>query len=169
MLTKRNVVLAAWLIFPAGFLHAETHTLSVGYAQGELQHAHNLTGANLKYRYEWPDSRWSAIASVSTLHGHATPASNSRYTTLAAGPVYRLNSAFSLYGLAGAGLTKSTQPATEIDSGSRHHLTLNGGAGVQFNPSASWVVDVSYEAARFDIVGLKSTLNTLVIGVGYRF
>lgn len=151
-----------------------------------------LDGINVKYRYEW-GGPLSLIGSLSYMTANAYSrqvSENSfqkdaryRYSaiSLTAGPAWRFNEYVSLYGIIGVNyddyslhasktaIKAGTSTATQHYRDQRQKAALAYGAGVQINPVQHRVVDLGYEASRFDHRGLTFSRNALLFGVGYRF
>lgn len=152
------------------------HTISGGYAQSSLKAGgHSLDdkpkGVNVKYRYEFDDN-WG-IASSFTYTGikYDFYSAGSKigdaeldYYSLSAGPAYRINDYFSVYGLVGFAHGR-------IENNVQWYLHTESktsgvyGAGLQFNPFPNWVVDASYEYTKLGDV----KVGTWTAGIGYRF
>lgn len=176
---------------------ANNHTVTLGYAQSKLQDFKDIKGANLKYRYEW-DSPLSVIGSLTYMTGkenyydsedvsrfyqnietYDTVNSNTKikYYSLAAGPAYRVNSYFSVYGLVGVNYTKADSNATWKLNGVTYHkddssesaTSLMYGAGIQINPIENIAIDLGYEGTRVKSGDYSYSVNGFNIGVGYRF
>ncbi|AIJ07248.1 MULTISPECIES: Ail/Lom family outer membrane beta-barrel protein [Edwardsiella] len=169
---------------------AEGQTVSLGYAQAKVADFKNITGVNLKYRYEW-DSPLSLMTSFTYMGGSkafnesAGPEyyrgnGDLKYYSLAAGPAWRINDSVSVYGLLGVNVNKTAVSAAWRDvwvggyeEGSLQQTRTKGslmyGAGLQINPLANWSIDVGYEGSRVDLGGSKHSINGFNLGVGYRF
>ncbi|PHM62119.1 Ail/Lom family outer membrane beta-barrel protein [Xenorhabdus ishibashii] len=160
------------------------HTISLGYAQssmdmevmGDTLNLKDLNkdprGLNLKYRYEIND-HWGVIGSTtytklrikyyppSLVQSHSEDIT---YKSLMAGPTYRFNEYISAYALIGAANIEDhlTAPIIEV---SKDRTAVAYGAGLQFNPTSSIAVDVSYEYSTLD----QAKAGTWTVGVGYHF
>ena len=163
--------------------HADTHSLSLGYAQSRIEHFKDIRGVNLKYRYE-AETPVGLVASFSWqsgkhdesggLPGGASWHSNvkAKYWSLLAGPSLRVNEFVSLYALAGAGTARvdvkeriRMADYREEFSGSQSRTGFAWGIGVQFNPAENVVIDVGYEGSKIDAM----KVNGFNLGIGYRF
>ncbi|WP_338804149.1 Ail/Lom family outer membrane beta-barrel protein [Xenorhabdus griffiniae] len=164
------------------------HTLSLGYAQSNInmQIEGNKTknmkdldkdprGLNLKYRYEINDN-WGFISSVTqtklkinyyAAHNRQLSVGNEdiTYRSLMAGPTYRFNEYVSAYALIGAANVEGKARLTAQPSVSKKKTAVAYGTGLQFNPTSSIAVDVSYEYS--DLSQAKA--GTWTVGVGYHF
>ncbi|AOV96176.1 virulence protein [Edwardsiella hoshinae] len=169
---------------------ADTQTVSLGYAQAKVADFKNITGVNLKYRYEW-DSPLSLLTSFTYMSGsksfedndpmdYSRVNTNLKYYALAAGPAWRLSDSISVYGLLGVNINKATVSSSWRDvsfggysegqlQDSRSKGGVMYGAGVQINPLANWSVDIGYEGSRADLGGSKHSINGFNLGIGYRF
>ncbi|MGE9550681.1 Ail/Lom family outer membrane beta-barrel protein [Erwinia amylovora] len=189
MKTLPRVALAA--IFMLGAAHAETHTLSAGYAYQEVKHFNHFAGINLKYRYEF-NTRYGVISSFSfvsgsdpydALSGTTTVKNNVRVKTLSllVGPAYRINRHVSLYGLAGVNKGKvsyaplrdrtgnSSYAGDSSVNGREHTTSFAWGGGLQINPVDYLTVDLGYEGTRSRLEGKNYTMSGFNIGMGYSF
>ncbi|WP_127959730.1 Ail/Lom family outer membrane beta-barrel protein [Serratia microhaemolytica] len=179
----------------AATAHAEQHTVSLGYASGKIEKLHDISGANLKYRYEW-DSPISIVGSFSYMSGSSIQRTEAealyekllgeanlktKYLSLAAGPAYRFNEYVSIYSLVGFSNSKvsydtsfyiqnnGVNELTDTTKGDFNNTTVMYGVGVQINPMPNVAVDIGYEGSRLKD-GFKSyAINSFNIGVGYRF
>lgn len=173
------------------FASANTHTVTLGYAQSKVQDFDNIRGANLKYRYEW-DSALSVISSFTWMSGSFDDtylADKDRikneakitYYSLAVGPAYRLTEYLSFYGLIGLNHSKAKAHSrwSNYESGSYRDMettdysgsktTLMYGAGLQINPAKNWVIDMGYEGSSYDD-GIKNrSIHGFNIGAGLSF
>lgn len=172
----------------AGYLHSNI----ANDIEGGPSHTGRLDGVNIKYRYEWGEPL-SLIGSLSYMTANAyshrvveTKLQEDllyRYSavSLTAGPAWRFNDYVSVYGVIGVNYdnysfhakqsTFKTGAAQAIGH-SRSRLqraSFAYGAGVQINPVEHMIIDLGYEASRFNPDGLTLTRNSLLFGVGYRF
>ncbi|MBH5326249.1 outer membrane beta-barrel protein [Salmonella enterica] len=155
---------------------APQHTISGGYAQSNLKAGGQSAddkpkGVNVKYRYEF-NEKWG-VASSFTYTGQSydfyyagskVGDADLDYYSLSAGPAYRINDYFSVYGLVGFAHGRITSdvfwhPSSESKTSGVY------GAGLQFNPFPNWVVDASYEYTKLGDV----KVGTWTAGIGYRF
>ncbi|EKR5655958.1 Ail/Lom family outer membrane beta-barrel protein [Escherichia coli] len=162
---------------------ADTHSVSLGYAQSRIEHFKDIRGVNLKYRYE-AEAPVGVMTSFSwesgkddksgNLSGDASWRSSvkTKYWSLLAGPSLRVNDSVSLYALAGAGTARvdvndriHMAGYREESSDSHRRTGFAWGAGVQFNPMENVVIDVGYEGSKIDAM----KVNGVNLGVGYRF
>ncbi|ARU92686.1 Ail/Lom family outer membrane beta-barrel protein [Tatumella citrea] len=167
---------------------ADSHTVSLGYAQSKVQDFKNIRGVNAKYRYEW-DSPVSIIGSLTYMSGKRNSSTDypgvgsesshagMKYYSLSAGPAYRINSYISIYGLLGINYDKADFSYSESSvsgsgwesSGNSKKAALMYGAGVQINPMENIAIDIGYEGSSFKDVEKTLSINGFNIGVGYRF
>ncbi|ECE4625753.1 outer membrane beta-barrel protein [Salmonella enterica] len=184
----KKIVLSSLLLSAAGLAtvpvaQADTHSVSVGYAQSRIEHFKDIRGVNLKYRYE-AQTPLGLMASFSWQSGKRGESGGipvgmswrddvkATYWSLMAGPAVRVNELVSLYVLAGAG-TGRAEVKEHISmpgyngrfTGSERRTGFAWGAGVQFNPVENVVIDLGYEGSK---VG-AAKLNGVNVGVGYRF
>lgn len=167
-------------------VQADSHTVSAGYAQSKVQDFKNLRGVNLQYRYEW-DSPFSVVGSFSYMkaddsyseldnyNGEVsgyTGRADVKYTSLLAGPAYRINDYVSLYALAGLAHTKVDDKTTWTGGYSEEYSSKKTsfayGAGVAVNPVKNVAVNIGYEGTRVKYDDTVS-VNGFNISVGYRF
>ncbi|XBS71033.1 outer membrane protein OmpX [Acerihabitans sp. KWT182] len=163
--------LACVLAVTAGSAIAGDSTVSLGYAQGDMQGVINKAdGFNVKYRYEWDNTNpWSAIGSFTYIENNQLNDGDyqkGQYYGITAGPAFRINDWASIYGVVGIGAGKFTNNATAYrDTHSTSDAGVSYGAGLQFNPMDNVALDVSYEQSRIRSVDI----GTWIAGVGYRF
>lgn len=180
-----GMVIAASTI--SGAAMAESNTLSLGYAQSDVEGFKDIRGVNLQYRYEL-DSPLSVLGSFTYMSGDddqdyyvaSDAVHNSidvKYYSLMVGPAYRINEYVSLYALGGIAHTKADGDTTWVNAGdyyvghdsiSEKSTDFAWGAGVQFNPTEQLAINVGYEGTNVDIAGSRS-INGFNVGVGYRF
>ncbi|EGT3611534.1 Ail/Lom family protein [Morganella morganii] len=171
---------------------ADSHTVSLGYAQSKVQDFKNIRGVNVQYRYEW-DLPVSIIGSFTYMKGDESDSYydeagdfyknniNLKYFSLLAGPAYRINEYISLYGLAGIAHTKAdggyewknSAGANEPDGHETGNVTGKStdfawAAGFAVNPAENVSINIGYEGTKADIYGNHS-ISGFNIGVGYRF
>jgi len=166
--------------------YADNQTVSIGYAQSEVQDFKNIRGVNLQYRYEW-NSPISVIGSFTYMKGddsahernemggHSNAKADLKYYSLLAGPAYRINDHISLYGLIGAVRTKADVKESyqwngyyEYEAASTTKTNFAYGAGIIINPIQNVSVNLGYEGTKIDMNGNHS-INGFNLGVGYRF
>ncbi len=172
---------------------AESQTVSVGYAHAKIQDVVSLNGFNLQYRYEW-DSPLSIIGSFSYMTGDDRDAYHdargefyktdfdAKYTSLLAGPAYRINDYVSVYGLLGVAYTKisgtyewrnnfgASEPDGHLDiSDSRHTTKFAYAAGVVINPMDNLSVGIGYEGSDAGFYKSNKSINGFNVGIGWRF
>ncbi|MCP1437313.1 putative virulence related protein PagC [Erwinia persicina] len=173
------------LLVSTGVL-ADSHTLSVGYAQSKVEDFKNIRGVNVQYRYEW-DSPVSIIGSFSYMKGDDSYServeafddisgydgkTDVKYYSFMAGPAWRINDYVSLYALAGMAHTKVEDKTTylsaysEEDNASKTSFAY--GAGVAINPTDYLSVNIGYEGTRVKFND-NVAINGFNIGLGYRF
>lgn len=154
---------------------AESHTVSLGYAQLKADDV-KLKGVNAQYRYEW-DSPLSALVSSSYLTGndrsdYRTGYENvdAKYFSLLAGPAYRINEYVSAYAIGGLAQTR-TDYEEKSYNGSYYSSEKNNktsfayGVGAIFNATPNVSINIGYEGTK--VSGNK--VNGFNIGAGYRF
>ena len=184
------------LVLMSGMLNsmpvtAGRHNVTLGYTGAQVADFNNLRGVHLKYRYEWY-SPLSIIASASYLKStnfneHSSlNLSYARETrireySLLAGPAWRFNEFFSIYGQAGATFNK-----TNINRRNEFIAPLSRGVdymfhetsrstvpmislGTQINPLSPIVLDLSYDLARPKISGETKTFSSVNLGAGVAF
>ncbi|HFF0860909.1 TPA: Ail/Lom family outer membrane beta-barrel protein [Escherichia coli] len=173
--------------------YAQVHPGGVPVLSGTGARTGDLKGINVKYRYEFTDhlggiaslSYASAKKSRTTMTGDKAfhyESLRGRYVSLMAGPVWQVSEQLSLYGMAGMAHTRWSDSVqdyrrdevtqgdvrvttTASDGHSARHLTLAWGAGLQFNPADTVVVDLAYEVAGHG----DWRTDAFIVGIGYRF
>lgn len=153
---------------------AAQQTLSLGYAQTDVDNLLDLDGVSLQYRYETT----SPISFISTLSYQSGSQnwSGFRYNedlevdhiSLLAGPAYRFNNVISAYAVAGLAHSKIEDTYSEPGYYENYETTETNftyGAGVIINPTEKLAVNLGYEATEVDSV----KLDGFNISVGYRF
>lgn len=190
----KNRVLALMILSAAGVscgVNADTHTVSLGYAQSKVQDFKKIDGVNAKYRYEW-DSPFSLMTSLSYMSGSEHKSylaandiidlrADVKYYSLAAGPAYRLNEYVSVYGLLGVNYSKVDYNYnwknydgggyTDMGNfrGNKNSTNLVYSAGLQINASDNVTLDIAYEGSQINDGGKNHSVNGFNIGLGYRF
>lgn len=167
---------------------ADNHTVSVGYAQSKIEHAHNMRGVNLQYRYEnaFPVGVLVSATYMSgdddetdfDSYGYAYEKSDTKAFLIQTGPVYRINPFASIYGTVGLSYGK-VKYNYEDSSNMRIETTEKKtnfayGAGIIINPTGNLSVNAGYEGTRLtasDDEGERehAQVNGFNVGVGYRF
>ncbi|MGB9097088.1 Ail/Lom family outer membrane beta-barrel protein [Erwinia sp.] len=194
LLASVFVVSALSVVVPA---QAGQQTVSIGYAQSKVQDFKDISGVNVKYRYEW-DSPLSFIGSLTYMSGsnnyHDSVDTSSmsdtvsvynsldiksdlKYYSLSIGPAYRINDYFSVYGLLGANLNKGSDDAVWKTDGKTFqqkrstfkNTSFMYGVGMQINPVKYLVVDIGYEGSSVDAEERSLSVNGFNLGVGYSF
>ncbi|ARU94966.1 Ail/Lom family outer membrane beta-barrel protein [Tatumella citrea] len=186
---KAKIMMAALLcggLFANTSVLADSHTVSVGYAQSKVADFKNIRGINVQYRYEW-DSPVSVIGSFSYMKGdndysyrvdfNGDPSGYDghdtlKYYSLLTGPAYRINDYVSIYALIGAVQAKAEGKTTYLtqysEKFSSSATSFAYGAGVIVNPTENFSVNFGYEGTRVKFE--KSfAINGFNLGVGYRF
>ncbi|MFC6377456.1 Ail/Lom family outer membrane beta-barrel protein [Tatumella terrea] len=172
-------------------VYAARHSVSLGYTGAKVADVNNLRGLNLKYRYEW-NTPLSLIVSASYLksttyyeHHRLYQSYESktriREYSFLAGPAWRFNEFFSVYGQAGITVNK-----TEVNWLNVFTPPLNRGLaymfhkqsrstvpmvslGTQINPLNRIVLDLSYDIARPKVSGETKTFSSFNLGAGMAF
>lgn len=186
---KAKIMMGALLcsgLFASNSALADSHTVSVGYAQSKIKDFKNIRGINLQYRYEW-DSPVSVIGSFSYMKGDHDYSyrtgfdgdisgfdghENVKYYSLLAGPAYRINDYVSLYALVGATQIKvdgkTTYSTQYSETFSSNATSFAYGAGFVVNPTENLSVNIGYEGtnAKFE---RSIAINGFNLGFGYRF
>ncbi|RDK92152.1 Ail/Lom family outer membrane beta-barrel protein [Enterobacillus tribolii] len=164
------------------------HTLTFGYAQSKVQDFKNIYGANVKYRYEWENSPFGVLGSLTYMAGsdgrnesgadyYFKEHTKLKYHSLAVGPTYRINDLFSLYGMVGVNLNKVDYSSSRTNyqnggyvgssnsSNNKTKASFMYGAGIQINPWENLAIDIGYEGSRVDINGKERSINGFNIGI----
>ncbi len=171
---------------------ADNQTISLGYTQGKLQGLKkDMEGINLQYRYEW-DSPVSIISSLTYMDGRQSTIfyeksefgtsdsyqrKDSKYYSLLAGPAYRLNNYFSIYGIAGIAQTRSSlKKKSEFEGlilGTNAHYykstSFAYGAGILINPLKNLSINIGYEGTSARLDNHAHSVDGFSVGAGYRF
>lgn len=182
--------LTAVLLTGNTMVNAAEHSLSLGYTRAKLDSV-KLHGADIKYRFEW-GSPWSVIGAFSfqtkntgvisdNSQGIKSGENKIKIGSLMAGPAWRFNEFFSLYGMAGLNKlnlhqqwkmnqanSNGTQSSQQF-SDSSHHLSPVISIGTQINPLNSVVIDLSYSVSRQKTGYARYNFNVLGLGVGVKF
>lgn len=165
---------------------ADNHTVSVGYAQSKIEHAYNIRGVNLQYRYE-NEFPVGILVSATYMTGdedetiiegneHVYDNLDTKLFSIQTGPVYRINPLASIYGTVGISHIKHKE--TFENEWVREETTdkktnFAYGAGVIINPISNLSVNAGYEGTRLTVFDegdhKHSRINGFNIGVGYRF
>lgn len=166
---------------------ASSHTVSLGYAQSDVQNFNDISGANLQYRYEF-DSPLSILGSFTYMLGDGknsyyvandavTNNADVKYYSFLVGPAWRINEYVSLYALGGfayvkaSGMTKWEDSASDYigrEDLSEKSTSFAYGAGVLINLQENIPVNIGYEGTQADMDGNYS-INCFNVGIGYRF
>lgn len=124
----------------------------------------------------------SLLASVREVNRAAINSMFNRWFSVMAGPSVRVNEWFSAYAMAGVAYSrvstfsgdylrvtdnkgKTHDVLTGSDDGRHSNTSLAWGAGVQFNPTESVVIDVAYEGSGSG----DWRTDGFIVGVGYKF
>ncbi|CCP06037.1 Ail/Lom family outer membrane beta-barrel protein [Erwinia amylovora] len=185
MNVKIMAIVLTFSALPASLLaRADSHALSIGYAQSRVQDFKNLRGVNVKYRYE-PESLLGVITSFSYMSAGGNEFDSSswgdtyyddsvkvKYFSLLIGPAYRINKHVSLYAVGGisngkSALTQNYRNSnyTYTENSTDNTTSLAYGAGVQINPLENIVLDISYEGSKIQ----QTKINGFSMGIGYHF
>ena len=188
---------SVWLVLVTGVLftlpvNAARHSVSLGYTGAKVAGLNNLKGVNLKYRYEW-NSPLSVIASASYLKSNTHV---ERYTqtlsyeretrvreySFLAGPAWRFNEFFSIYGQAGISVNKTEThwlnlfipPLNRRQLDYIYHDQSRStvpviSLGTQINPLKNIVLDLSYDVSRPKVLGQTKTYRSFTAGAGVTF
>lgn len=178
-MTKSAFALSALLIAmgAASTANAETQTLSLGYSHASVDGFSDINGVTAKYHYQ-TENPLGIIGSFTYMGGDENRNYGAgdigkeklKYYSLLAGPSYRFNELFSVYGLVGVARGKVDWHYRNVsdgyyEAGSESKTDFAYGVGVQFVPAANWTIDAGYEGTKLDQV----KVNGFNIGVGYRF
>lgn len=177
--SMKNLLLTCGIFIMSGPLTATAgeHTLSTGYAFGQLSANHdrltdaNPDGMNMKYRYEMND-RWGVVGSF-TFAGATTDmnAVEWGYYSVMAGPSWRFNEYLSAYYLLGMARTE-TDINTRTITRTLKKSAFSSALGVMVNPWSNLVLDVGVEYAAFRNFtqgGTDVESLLFITGIGYRF
>ena len=153
---------------------AAQQTLSLGYAQTDVDGIFDLDGVSAQYRYETA-SPISFLATFSFQNGEKkwegfnySEKLEADHLSLLAGPAYRFNNMISVYAVAGLAHTKiedSLAVPGYYETSESSETNFAYGAGVIFNPTAKLAFNLGYGATKVDSV----KLDGFNISVGYRF
>jgi len=139
-----GMVIATSMISSAAM--AESSTLSLGYAQSDVEGFKDIRGVNLQYRYEL-DSPLSVLGSFTYMSGDddqdyyvaSDAVHNSidvKYYSLMVGPAYRINEYVSLYALGGVAHTKADVDTTWVNAGD--YYVGRGAQACSLTRPSSW-------------------------------
>lgn len=168
---RMNKILAAILLVISIPVMADDYTFTAGYAQSDIsKFSSDPKGFNIKYHYEGGHPV-GIITSFSYAKGNSSDQRygeyDNRYMSLMVGPSYRLFDWFAIYAMVGAAEGRQTLDSATFENGQKGSSKSGyaGSVGVQMNIANNFSIDTSYEYARVD----KYNINTLIVGVGYKF
>lgn len=159
---------------------AAGHTVSLGYAQTNVDDFKNLKGVNAQYRYE-NQSPWGAVVSSTYTSGkednsfkYSEGEGKLKYFSVLAGPSYRFNEYVSVYGLAGFAHIKYNYDEYQRTGAFNYSEKTNRtefayGVGVSVNPVQNIAVNVGYEGTSGKFNDETINFNGFNVGVGYKF
>ncbi|MEG2264004.1 MAG: Ail/Lom family outer membrane beta-barrel protein [Acinetobacter sp.] len=160
------------------------HTITTGYAHtnGKSQ---NLDGGNVKYGYQFDDSRWGIISSLTGTTDTMTYTTNSNkrdidisFGSFMLGPSYSFSNYAKLYVLAGitglkADFNEKDENGTHIKGTWKGGRSPSAGLGLQMRVWKGLTLDASYEYSHFkgsEDYGIKNfSANTFIVGAGWMF
>lgn len=153
---------------------AQQHTVSLGYAQSEIENAFDIRGVHAQYRYEL-ETPLSVMATMSYQTGDETwiepgerQDTDVKHFSLLAGPAYRLNENFSVYGVVGIAHSKVESSYRALNIYENMDLSETAfayGVGININPVPQYAINIGYEGTKVD--GAK--FDGFNISAGYRF
>lgn len=165
-------VLACLAVGSIGVANA-SQTVSVGYAQTEVNitHSNQMPGFNVKYHWEDDNTGAGVIGSFAYTTKNASDdyaSGKLTYYSVTAGPSYRFNDYVNIYALLGVAYGKIEQE-NAYQSYWESSSAFAYGAGVQFNPIENVAIDASYVYTQFSGDSDNVGAGTWMLGVGYRF
>ncbi|EKK3319519.1 Ail/Lom family outer membrane beta-barrel protein [Salmonella enterica] len=165
-------VAVASVIGSVGVANA-SQTVSLGYAQTQVNitHSNQMPGFNVKYHWEDDDTGAGVIGSFAYTRKNASDDYNNgklTYYSVTAGPSYRFNDYVNIYALLGVAYGKIEVENAYI-SAWESSTAFAYGAGVQFNPVENVAIDASYVYTQFSDDNNNLGAGTWMLGVGYRF
>ncbi|EJA7721899.1 Ail/Lom family outer membrane beta-barrel protein [Salmonella enterica subsp. enterica serovar Benin] len=165
-------VLACLAVGSIGVANA-SQTVSVGYAQTEVNvtHSNQMPGFNVKYHWEDDNSGAGVIGSFAyTTKNDSNDYSSGKltYYSVTAGPSYRFNDYVNIYALLGLAYGKIEEENAYLRYW-ESSTAFAYGAGVQFNPIENVAIDASYVYTQFSGDNDNVGAGTWMLGVGYRF
>lgn len=175
MVTIMKKVLLALLCSVSVSAIAGTHTITGGYAHSHADGA-NLDGFNIKYGYQFDNSPWGIIASLTGTTDKYTEdddgpraKTEATYASLTTGVSYNVYNDWKFYGTIGraggrAKYTLSGDGDYYHEEETRHAFAY--GAGIQFTPVSGFTLDAGYERAHFKTYG---DVGTWTVGAGWKF
>lgn len=153
---------------------AQQHTVSLGYAQTDVEDILDLKGVNVQYRYE-TSSPVSLLASMSYQTGdenwndqYSRENLDVKHFSLLAGPAYRFNPLVSAYAVVGIAYSTVDSEYSEIGYSENYDFSesnLAYGVGVIVTPTDKLSLNIGYEGTEVE----SAKLNGFNMGVGYRF
>jgi putatice virulence related protein PagC len=174
---KKNIFKLSLILSIASIttsVFADSHTLSLGYAQTKIEDNLKIRGVQTQYRYEF-DSPLSLVGTLSYQTGDdkfedfdEIGQIDVKHLSLLAGPAYRINEFFSVYGVIGLANTKvdsSLISTTDYDKYELSETALAYGAGLILNPTSQTAINVGYEATKID----DTKFTGFNISFGYKF
>jgi len=179
---KKAVLLAVLVISTSVSAGPSNHTITGGYARTNASDTH-LDGFNIKYGYQFDDSAWGIIGSLTATAkedsfsddaGYKTEV-DAGYASLMAGPSYNITDDIKIYALVGtSGADVKLKYNGNTEAEYKAHSPVVG-VGFQYAIWKGFTVDASYEYAKFkhaesDNYYVDSfNAKTLAVGIGYKF
>lgn len=187
---KKSLFAAAFALAVSQAALAD-QTFSVGYAHGKISGGDKLNGVNVKYQAGLND-KLGIIGSATYMQGDDNlnymidrdrfeGKTDSKYTSLSAGPSYLFHDKIRGYATVGLAYTKvkgnvdwlNYESGTYVKRGSgsssESRTAVSYGVGAQFYPVSQLVIDLAYEGAQSTNGMDNKSMNGVHLGVGYRF
>lgn len=179
---KKLVVLLGLLASASAFAAPSNHTITGGYAQTSASGEH-LHGLNVKYGYQFNDSAWGIIGSLTATAKDGSTTDDdgykadidAAYAALTVGPSYNITDDAKIYALIGSA---GADVKMDYGYGDKYEYKAHSpviGLGVQYAVWEGLTVDASYEYTRFKSAENDNykvdafNANTFTVGIGYKF
>ena len=176
---KKTITIAALLSAAAINAQAADHTISLGYAQTDIEHVNEeLHGLTLKYRYEGS----SPVGFIASLTGTANTDNQLRvdpgptvttvsettrsYGSFHIGPTYRINEVVSAYATVGYARFEIENKQLGRTTSKLEDESFAAGGGLEFNLSRSFAINTGVEFSEHLV---DSRALTYSVSLGYRF
>lgn len=179
---NKNLLVSLLFVSASTMAAPSNHTITAGYARTNAADTH-LNGFNVKYGYQFSDSAWGIIGSLTATAKDETTTDNagekadfnSGYASLTAGPSYNITDNAKIYALVGFA---GADVKADYGYGDKYEYKAHSpviGLGVQYAVWEGLTVDASYEYTKFDSAKNDDfyvdsfSAKTFAVGIGYRF
>lgn len=151
-------------------------TLNYANSSNSIDAADYGQGLNVKVNYDPWFSSWGFVSSATYtekgwegdwINGQASEG-ETRYFSMAVGPSYWFQPFMSIYALAGFSEQK-TLGTTGGEYLKDSDVSYVYGGGLRMNVYSGLVIDAHYEYSPFEFDGVKTSVETYSVGLGWRF